>query len=335
MVTKLSKRSYFFLGSLVLLSLLPLALSDNQHTMHLLILAFIWSVVASAWNLIMGYARVLSFGQIAFFAIGGYTTAMLTQQLGISPYLGILAGGGVALAIGLIIGLICLRLKGIYVGIVTFALHLVLPTFMTAGRAVGTGGSWGLTDIVTLSDGGYIFPKLELVPWYYAAFGMFAGLIFVIYKIINSNIGLAFMALRDSEPLAKNLGVNEYRHLLMVFGICAFITGVMGAFYVHYMSVISPSIFGLDYFLLALIMVMLGGMARFPGAVIGAFVIVFLNDALIAQGLARLVILGAIVVAVMVAMPNGLMGIPEVFNNFTRRSSKKRVTAPLETNREE
>lgn len=326
---KLSKRSYFFLGSLVFLSLLPLALGDNQHVMHLLILAFIWSVVASAWNLIMGYARVLSFGQIAFFAVGGYTSALLTLNLGISPWLGILAGGGVALVIGLIIGLICLRLKGIYVGIVTFALHLVLPTIFRAGKPWGTGGAYGITGIVPLNIGGYVLSKLEMVPWYYATFGMFVGLLFLIYKIINSNIGLAFMALRDSESLAKNLGINEYRHLLMVFGISAFITGVMGAFYVHYLRIITPSIFGLDYFLLALIMVMLGGMGRFPGAVIGAFVIVFLNDALIAYGPARLVILGAIVVAVMIALPNGLMSIPETFNRLRgQRAFKKMAPSP-------
>ena len=334
MVTKLSKRSYFFLGSLVLLSLLPLSVGDDKHIMHLLILSFIWSVVAAAWNLIMGYARVLSFGQIAFFAIGGYTTALLTLNLGISPYLGILAGGGLALAVGLIIGLICLRLRGIYVGIVTFALHLVLPTIFRAGKPWGTGGAYGITGITSLNVGGYVLSRLELVPWYYAAFGMFAGFLFIIYKIINSNIGLAFMALRDSEPLAKNLGINEYRHLLMVFGISAFIAGVMGAFYIHYMRIITPSIFGLDYFLLALIMVMLGGMARFPGAVIGAFVIVFLNDALIAYGAARLVILGAIVVAVMVALPNGLMEIPEAFNRLMVRRTSKKITPLPETNQE-
>ena len=301
MVTKLSEKSYFFLGSLVFFSLLPIVLGGNRPIMHLLVLGFIWGVVAAAWDLIMGYARVLSFGQIAFFALGGYTSALLTVHLGISPWLGILAGGGLAAVIGILIGLPCLRLRGIYVGMVTFAIHLVLPTLMVAGRPFGTGGSYGLTGITPLYIGEYTFSKLEMLPWYYVALGIFAGLLFAIYKIINSSVGLAFMALRDSEPFAKSLGVSEYRHLLLVFGISAFITGIMGAFYVHYMGVISPSIFGLGIFLLAFIMVMLGGMARFPGAVIGAFVIIFLNNALLEVGWHRLVILGAIVVAVMIA----------------------------------
>ena len=334
MVTKLSKRSYFFIGSLVLLSLLPLSVGDDKHIMHLLILSFIWSVVAAAWNLIMGYARVLSFGQIAFFAIGGYTTALLTLNLGISPYLGILVGGSLAAGIGLIIGLICLRLRGIYVGIVTFALHLVLPTIFRAGKAWGTGGAYGITGITSLNVGGYVLSRLELVPWYYAAFGMFAGFLFIIYKIINSNIGLAFMALRDSEPLAKNLGINEYRFLVMVFGISAFITGTTGAFYTHYMSAITPAIFRLEVFLLTLAMIMLGGTAAFPGAVIGAFAVTFINYNLLPLGGLRLVILGTIVVAVMMALPQGLVGIPEAFNRFMARRTSKKITPLPETNQE-
>ncbi len=319
MVTKLSRKSYLFLGPLVLFSLLPIGLGDNTPIMHLLILSFIWGVVAASWDLMLGYARIFSFGQIAFFALGSYTTAMLTTHLGISPWLGILAGGGLALAIGILIGLPCLRLKGVYIGMITFSVHLVLATLFVAGEPIGTGGSYGLFGVTPLYVAGYTFSKLEMVPWYYAAFGIFALFIFVIYKVINSPIGLAFMALRDSEPFAKSLGVDEYRHLLMVFGISAFITGIMGGFYVHYMGVISPAILRLDIFLLGIVMVMLGGMGRFPGAVIGAFVVIFLNNTLLRIGEFRLLILGAIVVVVMIAMPQGLMGITDIVRSFIRR----------------
>ena len=332
-MTKLSTKSYFFLGSLVLFSLLPLALGDNRTIMHMLVLCFIWGVVAAAWDLILGYARVLSFGQIAFFAIGGYTSAMLTMHLGISPWLGILAGGGLTCAIGLAIGLPCLRLRGIYVSMVTFAVHLILPTIMVAGEPLGTGGSWGLTGLAPLYVGTYTFSKIELVPWYYVAFGIFTLSLFAIYKIINSPVGLAFMALRDSEPLAKNLGVNEYRYLLMVFGISAFITGIMGAFYVHYTAAITPAIYRLENFLLALVMLMLGGAARFPGAVIGAFAIIFINYNLLPLGGLRLVILGTIVVVVMMALPQGLVGIPEAVNRLIKQTFRKKAPLP-ETNTE-
>lgn len=327
-MTRLSPKSYFFLGSLVLFSLLPLVLGDNRTIMHLLVLGFIWGVVAAAWDLIMGYARVLSFGQIAFFAIGGFTSAILTERLGISPWLGILAGGGLTAAIGLLIALPCLRLRGIYVAIVTFAVHLVLPTLLTAGAAIGTGGSRGLTGLAPLYVGAYTFSRLEMVPWYYVAFGIFVLFLFAIYKIINSTTGLAFMALRDSEPLAKNLGINQYRHLLMVFGISAFITGIMGAFYAHYISAMTPAIFRLEVFLLALAMVMLGGAAAFPGAVIGAFTIIFINYNLLPLGGWRLIILGTILVTVMMVLPEGLVGIPRAFNRLKQRISFRKMTSP-------
>jgi branched-chain amino acid transport system permease protein len=324
MVTKLSKKSLFFLVALLVLSLLPLAIGDNRTIMHLLIMSFIWAVVAASWDLIMGYARVYSFAQMAFFGLGGYTTAMLTMQLGVSPWLGILAGGGVALAIGLLIALPCLRLRGMYVGMVTFAVHLVLPLLARAGKPIGTGGSWGLTDIAPLYVGGYTFSSLELLPWYYVALGMFAGFLFIIYKIINSNIGLAFIALRDSEPLAKNLGINEHRFLLIVFGISAFMAGIMGAFFVHYLGVVGPEIFSLANFLFGFVILMLGGLSAFPGAVIAAFPLVFLNNALFPLLELRLVILGAIVIGVMLGLPRGLMEIPETINRLmARRASKK------------
>lgn len=323
---KLSKKSLFPLISLLVLGLLPLAIGDNRIIMHLLILSFIWAVVAASWDLILGYARIYSFGQIAFFGIGGYTTAMLTQLLGIPPWLGILAGGGVALAIGLLVAFPCLRLRGMYVGMATFAVHLVLPVLVKAGRPIGTGGSWGLFDIPPLYVGGYTFSRLELVPWYYLAFGLFALFLFVIYRIINSPIGLTFTALRDSEPFAKSLGIDDRKSMIIVFGISAFIAGIMGAFYVHYMDVIGPAIFSLESFLLVFVMIMLGGMAAFPGAAIAAFIVVFLNNALFPLLGFRLVILGAIVVAVMLGLPRGIMEIPGVINRLIRqRASRKRI----------
>jgi len=310
MVTKLSKRAYILLGSLLIFALLPLAIGDNRHLMHLLIMSFIWATVAASWDLIMGYARVYNFGHLAFFGLGGYTSAMLTKvYLGISPWLGILVGGGLAMAIGLLIALPCLRLRGMYVGMVTFAVHIILPLLARAGLAIGTGGSWGIRDLPRLYVGQYIFTTLELVPWYYVALAMFAGFSFVIYKIINSPIGLAFVALRDSEPLAKSLGIDDYRCMFISFGVSAFIGGVCGAFYCHYMGVVDPGIFSLANFLFGFVILMLGGLAAFPGAVIAAFPLVFLNNALLPLLEVRLVILGAIVMGVLLGLPRGIMQI--------------------------
>jgi branched-chain amino acid transport system permease protein len=282
-----------------------------------------WGVVASAWDLSMGYANVWSFGHIAFFVIGGYTGAMTVMYLGIPPEAAIPLGGVAAAIIGILIGLPCLRLHGIYIAMVTFGVHLVLPTFILWQRDY-TGGNPGLFGFAPLQLGQYTFSSSVPFFSYYIIFGISILLLFAIYKIINSPIGLAFVALRDSEPHAKSLGVNEYRYKLIVFAISAFIAGLMGALYTFFYGTISPLMLEVSTFLLVLIMLMIGGLGRFPGAVIGAFVITFTSEALRPLMYARFVVLGAIVVAVMIAMPGGLMGIPDIVRPFIRRTFGKR-----------
>ena len=109
-----------------------------------------------------------------------------------------------------------------------------------------------------------------------------------------------------------------------MFGISAFIAGLMGAIFTVFYSAVSPVILGLDIFLMVLIMLMLGGVGRFPGAIIGAFVITFTSESMRGLGLMRYVILGAIVVAVMIALPQGLMGIPDVVRPLIQRAFGRR-----------
>lgn len=300
------------IGVLVLL-VLPLFIYDKSYFMHILILCLVWSVVASAWDLIMGYASIFSFAQIAFFVVAGYTTGMLSKYFGLSPWLGIFPGAVVATVAGIAIGLPCLRLKGIYIAVATLSLHLILPTLLTQGRVYGTGGSHGLAGIPPFQVGGYTFGHLS---WYYLLLIVSLVLLFAIYKIINSHLGVAFVALRDAEQFAKSLGINEYKHKIIVFAISAFITGIMGGLYTHYMGAISPATLRTDIFLMVIAMVLFGGLGRFPGAVIGAFAITFMNELLRPAGTFRLLILGAIIVVTMVYIPNGLMGILEYLDRI-------------------
>ena len=318
---KLGPRHYVMLISLAILLIVPAGLRGSQHLMQLLIMSFIWGSLVASWDLMLGYARIFSLGHIAFFAIGGYTTAILSMQLGMSPWLTIFLAGLISSGIGFLIGLPCLRLRGTYVGIITLTLHLVMPTLIVNGEFIGTGGSYGLTGIPTLQVGGYIFPDpiVNQIPWYYLAFGICFGIIFAVYRIINSPLGLAFVALRDAEPLAKSSGINEYKFSLILFGIAAFLAGISGAFYAHFIGVMSPQIFSISIFLFLFIMVMFGGMGHFPGAVIGAFIITFLNDTLLATGTSRLLILGAIIVVTMIHLPDGMMGIPDLIRRSIKR----------------
>jgi branched-chain amino acid transport system permease protein len=235
-------------------------------------MCLIWGVVAASWDLIMGFAGIFTFAQVAFFIIGAYASAILTSALGISPWLGLPAGGLITAVIGVLVGLPCLRLKGAYIALVTFAVHMILVPFLKSdiGRAIGTGGPQGILSIAPLRLFGYTYSSMEPVPWFYTTFFISLIALFIIYKIIHSKWGLAFIAVRDSEVFAKSIGINDFKYKLLVFGVSSFLTGMIGALYGHYVGMLSTRMLGLDRFLILMVMLVLGGLGRFPGAVIGA-----------------------------------------------------------------
>lgn len=297
-----------FLSIYLFLLVIPVFIHENAYVIGLLIACFVWGTLASVWNFIMGYAGIFTFGQFGFFVIGAYTSGMVTKYLEISPWLGILSGGVAAGMVGLLIGLPCLRLKGAYIALITWGLHLVMAPLIKVGGAIGTGGSTGLMAIPPLKLGGYVFSRVQLIPWYYTALVISFLLLCVVYRIISSSVGLGFIGLRDSEDFAKTLGLNEYKYKLMVFGISASLTGIIGAFYAHYAGILSPRLLGLDIFLLAMIMLIIGGIGIFPGALIGALIVTFLNEYLRPLESYRFLIFGVIVIVAIKIAPEGILG---------------------------
>jgi branched-chain amino acid transport system permease protein len=308
---QLGKGIPLLIALLVIISILPAFYHDSTYIMHILIMSFIWSGVVVGWDLMMGYAGIFTFGQVGIFVVGAYTAGMLAKLSVIDPWLGVLLGGLSAAAVGLIIGIPCLRLRGVYVALVTFAFHLVLIPLIKLGGPVGTGGAMCLKGIPPLTIGGYTFTVIDKVPWFYLLLVVCAFLYFVNYKVIHSKFGLSFTALRDAEPLAKSLGVDDYKTSLIVFAFSSFLTGILGGFYIQYVSVISTTILAMDTFLVIMVMLIVGGLGRFPGVVIGAFVVTFLNYYLRPLENYRLLIFGLMVLLFVIFIPNGLMGIWE------------------------
>ena len=316
-----------FLAIYFVLLLLPVFIYKDAYLIGILITCMIWGAVASVWNFTMGYAGIFTFGQFGFFVVAAYTSGMVTKYLGISPWLGILIGGLMAALVGVLIGLPCMKLKGAYIALITFALHLVVAPMIKVADPLGTGGSTGLMSIPSLNLGAYTFSRTDLIPWYYAALVISFLVLLVVYKIIFSSVGLGFIGLRDSEDFAKTLGINEYKYKLMVFGLSAFLTGIMGGFYAHYAGIISPRLLGLDIFLLVMLMMIIGGMGLFPGAFLGGFIILFLNEFLRPLGAYRFLIFGAIVVVAIKIMPEGILG---NLDFFKKRMGKRLLSRSAE-----
>ncbi len=285
---------------LIFIAIYPV-IHGNTYIMHIFILFFIWALVASNWNLLMGYAGIFSLGNIGYFAIGGYTSGILCKTFGWSPWVCIFLGGLASMGlVTFFVGLPALRLSGIYIALLSLIFADSLPTILTQTRSI-TGGAMGLHDIPPLFEG------ITRMQSYYINFVLFLVILAIIYKIINSSTGLGFVALRDSRDFATALGINEYKEKLKVFALVSFMTGITGGFYVHYLGDISPTTLGVEPFLLTIAMMEMGGIGRFPGAVLGAVIIVFGNEFLRLAGTLRLAMLGALICAVILFFPGGLM----------------------------
>lgn len=284
----------------------------DSYVQHVLILSFLWCMVAAAWDLTLGYAGIFNYAQIALFAAGAYATAMLTLKLGVPPLAAIAAAAAITTLLGLAIALPCLRLQGEYVALFTFSVHLAMPPLIQLAKGWGTGGTMGLLGVPPIKLFGMALGPLNKIGWYYLALAAAALSVYVIYFIVlKSRTGRAFIALRDSANFARSLGINEFKYKLLAFTLSALVTGFAGALYAHYTSVVTPKILGNEFILLVIVMLAIGGIGRFPGAVLGAFAVTILNELLRDAGTYRLLILGVLVVLTLLWLPQGLASLKE------------------------
>lgn len=292
-------------------ALLPLFVGDIRFVMHILIMCLIWSVVASCWDVIMGFAGIFSFGQVAFFVIGAYASAIFSVNFNVPAVAAIVLAGLFTAAMGVLVGLPCLKLAGPYVALVTFGVHMTLLPLLRGdiGIALGSGGSVGILTIPPISLFGYAFGANNLVPTFYLTLALTIVCAATIMIVIKSYWGTAFLALKDSQDFAVSLGVSAFKYKLMVFALTSFLTGIVGAFYSHYIGMISTRMLELDLFCTLMVMLVVGGIGHFPGAILGAFITVTVNELLSPLGSYRAVSMGALVVILVLMLPEGVMGL--------------------------
>lgn len=309
-----------------IVGIMPVFVGDVRFIMHILIMCLIWAVVAACWDLIMGFAGIFSFGQVAFFVMGAYGSAILASKLQIPPILAMILAGGITAAIGVLVGLPCLRLKGAYIALVTFAVHMILEPFLKSdmGRFIGTGGSRGILTIPPIQLFGITFSSASPIPFFYLTLVLSILCTVIILIVIKSYWGTAFLALKDSEDFAASLGVSAFRYKLMVFALTSFLTGMIGGFYGHYVGMLSTRMLGIDLFVTLMIMLVIGGIGEYPGAILGAFITVTLNEMLSPLGPYRPLMLGALVVLLVLILPDGVVGL--IRKIFAEDAAEARVT---------
>jgi branched-chain amino acid transport system permease protein len=297
-----------FLLFLIFLALLVAGV-QNPFVLHLLIMVFTSVALGLAWNIIGGYGGQLSFGHAAFYGIGAYTSTLLFVNLGVTPWLGMIVGGILAVITSLILGIPCFRLRGTYFTLATIAFAEVLRILIVYFKEF-TGGSIG---IVLQFKGGFwnlMFKSRE--PFAFIALGFMALVYYLSVWIENSRLGYYLTALKENEDGARALGINTYQSKLIALMISAFLTALIGSFFAQYITFIEPeSEFSLGLSIAISLPVMIGGIGTAMGPVIGAFIITPLQELLRIyisgeyQGLQN-IIYGIILVVVVICIPQGI-----------------------------
>lgn len=296
----------YLIGALFLI-IIPLFV--QSYILHILILSLIFAILASSWNLIAGYSGIFSFGHQAFFGLGAYVSALMSMRLDISPWFGLIIAGLFASIAGAFISLPVLRLRIIpYIAILTLGFAEI--TKLIASNLVDlTRGELGLSGIPAFTSIGTIsFNLANRINIYYLILIIFFITILVILRIVKGPQGLALKSIKESQDAAESLGVNLTKHKLYVFMVSAFIAGVAGSLFAHYVQVLTPSsAISIDIMMQVLLIVVIGGLGTIAGPVVGAFIVVIGLEYLRVLGDYRLVIYGLIIVLVIMFMPDGIV----------------------------
>jgi branched-chain amino acid transport system permease protein len=296
---------------LILLGLAVPYVWSNPYTLQIFILIFLYGAAAAAWNVIGGYGGQVSLGHVAFFGIGAYTTALLYNNFGISPWIGMVAGAILSAVVAGLVSYPCFRLRGPFFTLATLAFAEVLRLICIWARPV-TGGQVGVTILFRPS-----FANMQFIgkaPYYYIAFFIMLFILLVCVRIERSKFGYCLAALKEDHDAAEALGVNTARCKLYAMAISGFLTAICGAFYTQLLLFIEPhSVFASSLSNQFAMMAVVGGAGTAIGPIIGSFIMTPLNELLRGalggsfMGL-NFVIFGLILILVVTFMPNGIVG---------------------------
>jgi branched-chain amino acid transport system permease protein len=309
------------LGALLVLLVLPAVASSYVSTIFILI--FFYAFLGQAWNIVGGYAGQLSAGHAAFVGIGGYTSALLSLQLGITPWLGMFAGAGLAAVLGAVIGYLGFRfgLRGFYFVLLTVAFAEICR--IAVSNLELTGGALGL--YITFTGDPRQFQFQDSRAYYYLALGLMLLATGVVRLLERRRFGVYLTAIREDEAASEALGVDSFRYKMLAMILSSFLTGLGGTFYAFYLFSLQPnSLFGIPLSVEIIIRPIVGGSGTLLGPILGSFILTPLAElsrAYFGQGGwhgAHLIAYGALLIGVVLFVPEGAY--PRLRRVLSRRS---------------
>ena len=306
-------------GFLVVLAFIyTLPWISGSFLTQVLVLVGFYVLLGLGLNIVVGYAGLLDLGYVAFYAVGAYFTALLTSPLSV---LGLNLSFWVALPIvvlasatvGLFIGAPVLRLRGDYLAIVTLGFGEIARVLLgSEALKPWLGGPTGILNVPSMvGQGSYTLPIIGQVSGpsatYYPLIGFCMLAAFVAYRLKYSRTGRAWNAMREDEDVAQATGISIVNYKLLAFALGASVGCVGGAIFATHLAGVVPGSFILDVSITTLAVVVLGGMGSIPGVIVGAFALIGLPELLREFAEYRLLVYGAVLVAVMVLRPEGLI----------------------------
>lgn len=282
-------------------------LTNDRYFLDLMVLFFVWALVVTQWNLVLGHAGIFSLVQFAIFNLGGYFTAVAGTHYGITPAWSLPMAGVFCAVFGLLIGLACLRLRGAYVTLITFAAHSVVYLLIFTDTSGLTGGGYGLYGFGDYGFREYFGSFGALVADYYVALALLVVSSVVAVLVMKSPLGLAFRALRDSEGLAGAIGISRFRYQLTVFVLTAFFIGIAGSFYGTHLGSVDPNGFDFGTMLMLVVMIVIGGIGTSWGPILGCALMMILVEFLRDVPEYRNMTIGGAIMIFMVLCPLGIV----------------------------
>jgi branched-chain amino acid transport system permease protein len=301
-------------------------LFPGPFPLHVMIVTFLFAILGVAWNIMGGYAGMFSFGQAAFFGIGAYTSSYLLVNHGLSPWLGLLAGGCLAALTAAAIGIPCSNLRGHYFAIASIAFAEIVRIHFNNWKLIGAAE--GLTIPMHAPGLASFQFHASKAPYYYIALAILLVSLGVSWWISTSRSGYSFRAIKESHELAMVLGISFVRYRMWAIMTSAFLTGVAGTFYAQYVLYLDPeSVLILPISVQVVLVAMLGGAGSTLGPAIGAAILVPLSEItrvkLGHKGTGvDMMIYGALITMISVYQPKGVWGL------LQRRRTARRAAAP-------
>jgi branched-chain amino acid transport system permease protein len=293
----------------IIMAVIPFFMND--YLLHIGIMVLMYAYLSQSWNIMSGYSGQFSFGHALFFGVGAYVSSILFTKFGVTPWIGMLIGGIVALLIGLLIGFLSFRykLKGAYFALATLAfaemVRVIIQNLDFFNKTMGV--------IIPLKVNALTYQFADKRTYFYVIFIMVSIITYIVYRIDRSKLGFSLIAIRENEDAARSLGVEVFKNKMIAVGLSSFLAALAGTFYAQYMLIIEPtSAFASHVSIAILLPTILGGAGTVFGPLVGALIVTTLGELTTSYfnavpGL-QFIIYGLVIIIVIMFLPEGVVG---------------------------